>query len=143
VPLVVFNTLGWPRTDVGEGDVGFALNGIQDFDLLDAAGHTVPTQLLAADRFEDGGLRRVAFAFLARGVPSLGYQVYHVIPRQSAGVSTVSVAETNGPSALENEFCRATSDVGSGALLSLRLKPANWEALSGPANVVALEPDMG
>ena len=31
VPVAVFNTLGWPRTDVAEGDVGFATGGLQGF----------------------------------------------------------------------------------------------------------------
>src|SRR5262249_10929343 len=33
VALTVFNTLGWIRTDIAQGDVGFASEGIRDFDL--------------------------------------------------------------------------------------------------------------
>src|SRR5262249_34158248 len=56
VPLVVFNTLGWSRTDAAEADVGFAENGITHFTLADSAGKTVPTQVLEAEHFRDGGL---------------------------------------------------------------------------------------
>ena len=143
VPLVVFNTLGWPRTDIAGGDVGFASGGIQDFDLVEGAGTPVATQILAAERFQDASLRRVKFAFLARNVPALGYQLYHLLPRQSARGRDVSLTETNGNCSFENDFCRANLDVTSGALLSLQLKRGNWEALGGPANVIALEPDAG
>src|SRR5439155_22109867 len=46
VPLAVFNTLGWPRTDVAEADVGFAEGGVVDFELSDAVGKLVPAQLI-------------------------------------------------------------------------------------------------
>jgi alpha-mannosidase len=50
---------------------------------------------------------------------------------------------------LENEHCRLTVDLRTGAITSLVLKPAGsaggseWEALSAPANVVARQEDRG
>jgi hypothetical protein len=81
VQLAVFNTLGWPRTDVAEADVGFAQGGVNDFELRDASGKVTPSQLLDADHYEDGGLRRVKFAFVAREIPAMGYCC---LPRRSA-----------------------------------------------------------
>ena len=141
--LAVFNTLGWPRTDIAEGDVGFAQAGVKDFDLFDAAGNRVPAQLVEAEHFEDAGLRRIKFVFVARDVPALGYSVYHLAARTSVGESKQNVSETNGVFALENEFYRANFDPTTGSLTSLRLKQGDWEALSGPANVVAREADNG
>jgi len=70
VPIVVFNTLGWSRTDVARGDVGFAEGGIKDFEVLDPAGKSVPAQNTEVGFFADGGLRRVKFEFIARDVPA-------------------------------------------------------------------------
>jgi alpha-mannosidase len=143
IALAVFNTLGWPRNDTAQADVGFAEAGIKDFDLFDAAGNRVPAQLVEAERFEDGGLRRIKFMFVAREVPALGYSVYRLVARNSAGETKPEVSETNGICVIENEFYQANLDVATGALSSLRLKQADWEALAGPANVVAREGDNG
>jgi alpha-mannosidase len=143
VSLVVFNTLGWERTDAAQGDVGFAEGGVADFELFDAAGHAVPAQLLEAEHYEDGGLRRVKFAFVARSVPALGYSVYHVVSRNSAAQAKTTAAETHEIVALENDNYEVKVDSMTGALAGLRVKPGGWEALAGPANVVARETDNG
>ena len=143
VALVVFNTLGWERTDAAQGDVGFAEGGVADFELLDAAGQAVPAQLLEAEHYEDGGLRRVKFAFVARAVPALGYSVYHVVSRKSAAEAKTTAVQTNGMVALENDNYEVKVDSTTGALASLRVKRGDWEALAGPANVVARETDNG
>lgn len=44
---------------------------------------------------------------------------------------------------IENEFYRATFNLWTGAMTSLQLKSDNWEALTGPGNVVAREYDGG
>ncbi|HYV32061.1 MAG TPA: hypothetical protein VEO53_13280, partial [Candidatus Binatia bacterium] len=143
IPLAVFNTLGWPRADVAEADVGFAAAGVRDFDVSDPSGAVIPSQLLAADLYTDGALKRVKFAFVARGVPALGYSIYHLVPRQSAGQSKASALDTGGGNLLENDYYRASFDLATGALTNLVVKDGNWEALAGPANVVAREADNG
>ena len=142
MPLVVFNTLGWRRTDAAQAEIGFAEGGIKGFDLIDASGKAVPTQILSKNLYADGFLRQVKFMFVAHDIPALGYAVYHVVPRKTDGSaeSGVVVAGTNG---LENDFYRATFDSRSGALTALRVKQGDWEALAGPANVVAEETDQG
>jgi alpha-mannosidase len=143
ISLAVFNTLGWPRTDVAEGDVGFAQGGIHDFELHDASGKVTPSQLLWSERYEDGGLRRVKFAFVATDIPALGQSVYHVVPLTTAGQSMNDRIATNQDGLLENDYYRAGFDVSTGALTNLTVKAGDWQALSGPANVVACEPDRG
>src|ERR1700722_9561060 len=106
IPLMVYNTLGWTRTDATQVEVGFAKGGIKGFDLVDASGKSLPTQIITKNLYEDGFLRQVKFAFIARDVPALGYAVYHVIPRETEGPSQTG-AVANRPSRLENEFYRA------------------------------------
>jgi len=76
-------------------------------------------------------------------VPALGHLVFHVVPRKSAGDSKSNSSEASGSCTFENDSYQATLDVTTGALTSLRMKQGNWEALAGPANVVAREKDNG
>ena len=95
VPVAVFNSVGWPRTDLAEADVGFARGGVRDFDVVDHTGTVIPSQLLGSERYRDGGLKRIQCAFLARGVPALGYSIYHVVPRTTTGAPKSSLSDTN------------------------------------------------
>jgi alpha-mannosidase len=146
VPVVVFNTLGWPRTDVAEVDVSFTDSGVQNFALSDSQGKPVPVQMENVLRNDDGGIRQARIAFIARDVPAMGYAVYHAVSgaaeQQSAPASIHrSMHEDTG--AIENEFYRITFNLWTGEMTSLVLKENNWEVLAGPGNVVAREYDGG
>jgi alpha-mannosidase len=143
IALVVFNSLGWRRTDAAEADVGFAEPDVADFALLDSTGKVVPSQLVDSERFQDGRLKRVKFVFVAKDVPALGHAVYHILPRKLAGESKTAVTETSGAGVMENEYFRASIDLATGAMTSLRMKQGDWEALAGAGNVVAREEDHG
>ncbi len=146
VPVTVFNTLGWRRTDVAEVDISFSDPGTQEFTLLDPAGNPVPVQARDVLRNEDGGIRQAHITFLARDIPALGYAVYHAVA-DAAGPSGLPAAvhdttrEDRG--SLENEFVRASLNLWNGDMLSLVLKQDKWEALASPGNVVAREYDGG
>lgn len=142
IPLVVYNTLGWTRTDAAQAEVGFAEGGVKGFDLVDGAGKPVATQIISKDLYRDGYLRQVKFVFVAQDVPALGVAVYHVIARKTEGPSQDG-AVVSGTSTLESEFYRLKFDLKSGAIVSLRVKDGDWEALAGPGNVVAEEADQG
>ncbi len=146
VPIAVFNTLAWPRTDPAEVDVPFSDAGVQTFALFDAEGNAVPLQFLNVLRNEDGGIRQARIAFLARNVPALGYAVYHAVPNASSPAVPTEPShntERDDSAAIENEFYRATFNLWTGEMSSLVLKENNWEALAAPANVVAREYDGG
>jgi len=143
IAAVVFNTLGWPRTDVTEVDAGFAEGGIQGFRVKDPDGLVIPAQLLAAERYQDGGFKRVKVAFVAREIPPLGYALYRVIPQRSAPEATFLSHEIKDGNSIENEFYRAGFDPATGALTNLLVKTGDWQAVTGPANVVAGEEDNG
>jgi alpha-mannosidase len=140
VPVIVLNTLGWPRTDIAEVTIEFADKGTTGLKLLDPKGEKVSTQLLETKRFPSGSLKEARLAFLARDVPALGYSVYHFVPMSDRGIGT----RTAGPGAvLENELYRLKFDPETGALNSLRVKAGDWEALGGPGNVISRESDRG
>ncbi|HTS70559.1 MAG TPA: glycoside hydrolase family 38 C-terminal domain-containing protein [Terriglobia bacterium] len=152
-PVVVFNTLGWPRTDVADTDVELTEGGLTDLFLLDSEGKTVPVQLSDVTRYSDGGIRHAQLTFVARDIPALGYAVYRMVPKAATGVSRdetldrhpwgTSSAAQQDQGSIENEFYRATFSLWTGEMTSLIDKATGWEALRASGNVVAQEQDGG
>lgn len=138
IPVVVFNDLSWPRTDVVTVRVGFTTHDVRSLSLRDPDGAALPVQIAHADRRDDGTLVEADLMFVAQDVPALGHCVYHVIP----STEPQELMEWDGP-ALENEHYRVTVDPGTGAITSVLVKAIQGEALSGPANVVVQEQDHG
>ena len=143
IPVVVFNPLAWPRTDVAGVDLGFGEGGVQGVGLVDDAGTAVPVQLQQVERYGDGALKRTWITFVAHEVPSLGYAVYHVQPQRTAGATPQEATEGKPQDFIENEHYRVTFNLETGAITSLLDKAARWETLAGPANVIAREQDKG
>lgn len=84
IPIVVFNSLGWPRTDITETEAGFSDSGLNELALVDPEGNPVALQVLEETRYGDGGFRRARIAFVARHVPAMGYSVYRLIARRAS-----------------------------------------------------------
>lgn len=135
-PLVVFNPHAWPSRAIVDMEYGILAD---DQVLVDDTGSPVPfqrTQSEAAVR------RRDRLTFLA-DLPSLGYRVYRVVPKDSlpgaepAGVAAVA----GGEHWLENERFRLEFDPETGELKSLYDKEARTEALAGGAAVPAVIED--
>jgi alpha-mannosidase len=143
VPIVVFNPLGWARSDVAEAEVGLTEMGVKDLRLVDSEGNSVPMQFLSAERYADGGLRQVRVTFLARDVPALGWATYHALALPTEAVPAASMGGESKTPVLENEFLRVTVNPGNGAITSLFDKAGQWEALAAPGNVVARQQDKG
>ena len=142
-PLVVFNTLGWPRSDIAVANVGFGEGGAAGIVLTDSNGAHVPFQIVESARYTDGGFKTARVAFIADDVPALGYSTYHV--RAAAiGDAITKLDRTFGPAAgkagtrveIENPHYRVALDRATGAIVSLRVKDGDRELFSGPGNVV-------
>jgi alpha-mannosidase len=146
VPIAVFNTLSWPRTDVAEVDISFSDPGVLGFALRDPGGSAIPVQILSALRNDDNGIRQARIAFIAREVPAMGYAIYHAVPN-AAGPDSPSMSShpssREDAGAIENQFYRASFNLWTGEMTSLVMKENNWEVLARPGNVVAREYDGG
>ncbi|HEY6292820.1 MAG TPA: glycoside hydrolase family 38 C-terminal domain-containing protein [Terriglobia bacterium] len=159
IPVVVFNSLGWLRTDVAQVKIGFSQSGVNSIRMIDSSGRDVAIQLLESEEYPDGGIRDATVAFVARDVPAMGYSIYHTLPVKSpaasgplhsepasnAGPESAST-ERQDTGSIENEYYRATFDLWTGALTRLDVKSSSgaWNAIGDkPANVVAEEQDGG
>jgi alpha-mannosidase len=159
IPVLVYNSLSWPRTDIAEVNIGFSEPGFTAIRMLDPSRNDVPIQLLSEHRYGDGGLRNARIAFIARKVPAMGYAVYHAVPEKLAPPSgkVADISSARSPrrmsttmhvdqGSIENEYYRATFDLWTGAITNLvvKSKDGDWNALGNhPANLVAREQDGG
>jgi len=90
IPVVVFNTLSWERTDVVTAELIYPANTNNDkrkFVVIDLEGSRIinmPTYCTSLSNtlwsLERGTYRRREITFLARNVPSCGYKVFYLKP---------------------------------------------------------------
>jgi alpha-mannosidase len=112
IPVVAFNPLSWERTDVTEAEVQFP-GKVENVEVRDPDGHAVPSAVVSREE----STNTVKVRFLARGVPSTGYRVFHLVSTGSPG----KVASTLKASGLhmENEFISIEIDPKTGCVTSL------------------------
>ncbi len=122
VPVVVFNSLSWPRNELIESEVRLP-EPTSAVEVVDASGKRVTSQLISADR-----ATRMVRVLMKVSVPSLGYATYYVIPRSKA-VETAAEVKASGDT-LENEFVRLKVDPKTGCMSSLFDKRTNTETLA-------------
>jgi len=114
IPLVVLNSLAWPRKDVVDYIVSISEVGVKELKLQDTRGQAVPAQFNVLARHDDGSLARVQTVFVAE-VPSLGYSTFYLSAGKNNPPNTLQVA----PDQLENQFFRVTIDSRSGGITSI------------------------
>ena len=121
--VMIVNPLAWERTEQVEVTVRMpdAVNGIN---VVDSQGHAV---LWASDLY-DHGSQEHKVRFLARNIPSLGYEVYRVIPAKNGDTPASHLHGTD--TTVENEFLKLRIDPKTGCITSLVIKRDNFETLT-------------
>lgn len=114
IPVIVFNPLSWERSEVVRVLIPSDLRD-KSIEVTDSRGRAVPSSIHGDQ-----------IVFLAKGVPSLGYQVFRITESPSKGVPTEVFATRD---ALENQFYRIRIDQASGTLTSIYDKSAQREVL--------------
>ena len=113
-PVVVFNPMAWPRTDVARVVVELP-DGAAGIELRDNSGSGVSFVAEAIEPGNDRAPARARIAFLARDVPALGYRTYRALssPRP---LDETAWRATDGD-AIENEGFRLAIDRGLGGTI--------------------------
>jgi alpha-mannosidase len=122
VPVMLFNSLSWPRTDVTEIEAQLP-EPAQQIQVVDSSGKPADAQLLSLDKTT----HRAKFLLLAH-TPSLGYATYFVRGANTAPpVHSLLKASAD---TLENEFIRVKIDPQTGCMSSLFDKRSGIESLA-------------
>jgi alpha-mannosidase len=122
VPVLIFNSLSWPRTEVNEVELQLPQSARQ-IEVEDSKGKPAEAQLLSIDT----ETHRARFLLLSN-TPPLGYQTYFV--RGAASAASVRSVLKASADTLENEFVRVQVDLQSGCMTSLYDKRSGTEALT-------------
>ena len=122
VPVLIFNSLSWPRTEVAEVETQLPTPA-QRIEVVDSAGKPAESQLL----YLDPETHRTHFLLLAN-TPALGYQTYFV--RAASKAPAVHSVLKASADTLENEFLRVKIDPQTGCMTSLFDKRSGTEALA-------------
>ncbi|MBV8438303.1 MAG: alpha-mannosidase [Silvibacterium sp.] len=124
IPVLVFNPLAWERS--GLVTVGVQLPDTADsVSVLDSEGHVVPSQVLSSDP----GTHSFRLLIEAQHVPSLGYEVLHVVPEARPVQSDLKADGLT----LENANLRVIVDKTTGCITSIYDKPHSFESLASGA----------
>ncbi len=122
VPVMLFNSLSWPRTGVTEIEAQLPAPA-QQIEVVDSKGKPADSQLLSLDPTT----HRAHFLLLS-STPSIGYKTYYV--RAAAKSAPVHAMLKATADKLENEFVRVKIDPKSGCMTSLLDKRSGTEALA-------------
>jgi alpha-mannosidase len=122
VPVMIFNSLSWPRTEVIEVETQLP-EPARQIEVVDSAGKPAESELLSLD----AETHRARFLLLSN-TPSFGYQTYFV--RAATTAPPVHAMLKASADTLENEFLRVKIDPQTGCLTSLFDKRSGMESLA-------------
>ncbi len=78
IPVVLFNSLSWERTDPITVSVNFPKGSTLNIKVLSADQKNVAAQSSNTVYYEDGSLKSADISFIAENIPSIGYATYYI-----------------------------------------------------------------
>jgi len=122
VPVLVVNPLAWQRTDLVSINVQLPAPAAAGLSVLNSRGEPQPFQVLS----KNSTLNSYQLLIEARDVPSMGYQVLHVVPGATPLQTDIHVDGLT----LENSALRVTVDPKTGCISSLFDKKSGFESIA-------------
>ena len=104
IPIVVFNTLSWKRSDPVRVAINLNRGYAHTPAVKDARGRVIPCQIADVERYDDGSIRTAQLCFVAEDVPPLGYATFHLHARTDKPTTSPALSGHT----LENAFYRIT-----------------------------------
>ncbi len=120
--VLVANPLAWQRTDLVKINVQMPQRIEEEISIVDSRGEPQLFQVISRDR------QRNSYELLAKvnDVPSLGYEVLHVVSGRSTSKSDLVVQGLT----MENSALRVAVDSKTGCIASIYDKKTNFESIS-------------
>ena len=125
IPLVVFNSLAWERTDIVDHIVPIEKQGIKELTLTDEKGSFIPSQIKTLSIYPDGSIERAEVIFEAP-VPSLGYATFYLAEGKNKSATSLTASSTM----MENRFFKVKIDPSTGGITSIYDKVNSKEILN-------------
>jgi alpha-mannosidase len=122
VPIIVYNSLSWPRTEVIEVEAQLP-SPARRVEVMDGSGKQIPAQVLHLD----AETQRVRL-LISASVPSFGYATYYLRGATKLVASPGGIRASSD--SLENELLRVRLDLKTGCMTSLFDKRSHTEALA-------------
>ncbi len=140
LPIFVFNSLNWQRSEVVSVALPTPPIATQEWQIYDASGKQLVSQLSEPS----------TLLFLATEIPPVGYRIFWLSPSSSPSPTLREAKATSPPLSpllpdwiLENEFLRVVIDPDTGDLSSVFDKTYQREVLSGAGNQLQAFKDSG
>jgi alpha-mannosidase len=109
IPIVLFNSLSWKRTDPVTLSMDFPIGSSRNLDVITADKQHVPSQSKNETYYEDGSLKSADITFIAENIPSIGYATYYISDTENTQKDKLKKAST---SSYENPFYQITFEKG-------------------------------
>jgi len=122
IPIVLFNSLSWKRTDPVTASVRFAMGDMQNAQILTPNKEIVPSQTSNELYYDDGSLKSFDISFIAENIPSIGYSTYYLTNDKIAPITNLAKANI---SFYENPFYKI--NFGKGGIDQVYDKKFNKE----------------
>jgi len=122
VPVLVVNPLAWERTDLVSIHVEMPEAEKGELSVLSSKGKALPVQVLS----HDSTVNSYQLLTEVQNVPSLGYEVLHVVPGAGRTETDIKVHGLT----LENSALRVTVDAKTGCITSIYEKTSKFESIA-------------
>jgi alpha-mannosidase len=122
IPVIVFNSLSWNRTDNVTTEIKFDPGEAFAISFTDEQGKDIDFQISEKQLFEDGSLKRIMIHFIANEVPSIGYKTYYYANSQEK-----QLLQTTNVDNLENKYYKIS--LGKGGISSIYDKELKLELI--------------
>jgi alpha-mannosidase len=109
IPVVVFNSLSWERSDPVQCRIEFEPGWGRNIKVRNAQGEKIASQIEHAERYQDGSLKSAVIHFIADNVPSIGYRTFYFSPTNRLGKNAAEEFEGE----YENDFFTITFSRGT------------------------------
>ncbi len=107
IPVVLFNSLSWKRTDPVTVSVNLKQGNAKSLEILDAYKNVQNSQISNVHNYLDGSIKSADISFIAENIPSIGYKTYYVKTSEKSNVITERNSSLKN---YENSFYKITFD---------------------------------
>jgi alpha-mannosidase len=125
IPVLVFNSLAWTRTDLADFTVQMPA-ATSAIDIVSHAGKVLDAEI----SLENAATHSFRVRVLVPEVPALGYELVYARPADGQRATATGLKVSPDGMTLENQFIRVTVDPKSGCITSLVNQQNGFDAIA-------------